>query len=163
MQQLTPEQLFAKYEKTPKDLQNAILSAETSDVISAVAKKYGLNIEQTGNLADEIGLLMLGETHPKDFVSNIYKRLGSDPETTKKIAEEINTQIFAKVKESLKKIHDVGEETPQIIADIKPSPFEQKLEEKVFPPTLVKEVEQAQKEKRYRASADPYKEPPAIK
>lgn len=177
MQPLTPEQLFAKYEKMPKDLQNAILSAETSGVIDAIAKKYGLNIEQTGNLADEIGLLMLGETHPSDFINNLNRRLGADPETTKKIAQEINEQIFSKVKESLRKIHAVDEnEAAAVHAPATPapspqqvrpqtikSPFEQKLEEKVFKPAerpLVKEVEEARKENRYPQSADPYIEPP---
>ncbi|MEK7567281.1 MAG: hypothetical protein AAB527_04085 [Patescibacteria group bacterium] len=96
MQPLTPEQLFAKYEKMPKDLQNAILSAETSGVIDAIAKKYGLNIEQTGNLADEIGLLMLGETHPSDFINNLNRRLGADPETTKKSPKKLTSKFFQK-------------------------------------------------------------------
>ncbi len=189
MQPLTPEQLFAKYEKIPKDLQDAILDAGTSDIIGAITKKYGLNLEQAGNLADEVGLLMLGETNPRDFTANLIKRLETDPEMTKKIAQEINEQIFSKVRESLKKIHGVSEEEKQGAAgpqpaktetpapkpssglgESRPSPFEQKLEDKVFPPkadqplagvpALKKEVEQAQKENRYPSSADPYREPP---
>lgn len=167
--------LTNKFKNLPQDLKDAIFDVANAGAIQAIAKKYGLNIEQTGNLADEIGLLMLGETHPKDFVANLNKRLGADPETTKKVAQEVNEQIFAKVRESLKKIHEVSEVKPeQAIPEPKPepvipapkpvSPFERKLEDKVFappkPPSPSKEVAEAKKENRYPASADPYREPP---
>ncbi|QQG45938.1 MAG: hypothetical protein HYY55_03070 [Candidatus Niyogibacteria bacterium] len=208
MSQLTNEQIFEKYKGLPKELQNAITSIDTADIVQAIGKKYGLQIDKMGELDDETGLLMLGVTHPRDFISNLTGRLGTDPETTKKIAQEINAQIFSKVKESLKKIHAVGEEvisetptapTPFVppvspvapishvpavppeksvetetqtpnreikgteeFKSLKTSPFETRLEEKVFMPgeSLSEETEQARKENRYPDKADPYKEPP---
>lgn len=157
--------LKQKFKGLPADLQDAIFDIDNAAVIEAVAKKYGLNVERAGELADEVGLLMVGAIHPKNFISNLNRRLGTDPETTKKIAQEINEQIFLKVKESLRKIHGVEEESikpPQQPAQTAKSPFEQKLEEKVFKPTerpLVKEVEEAKKENRYPSSEDPYREP----
>ena len=162
------EQVLRKMEKMPQDLREAIFSVDSENVIEAIAKKYGLQIDQAGELADEIGLLMLGVTHPRDFVAKLAKRLGTDSETTRKITEEINSQIFSKVKESLKKIHSVEEAeiippAPAAvpIAPEPKTPFEQKLEEKIFKPGLpaiVKEVLEAKKENRYPDKADPYKE-----
>ena len=161
------ENLIQKFKNLPQDLKDVIFDVDSPNIIRAIAKKYGLQIDQAGELADEIGLLMLGITHPRDFVASLAKRLGTDSETTKKIAEEINAQIFSKVKESLKKIHSVEDKTeiiPSAAAVPTPkTPFEQKLEEKIFKPGLpaiVKEVEQAKKENRYPDKADPYKEPP---
>jgi len=164
------ENLIQKFKNLPQDLKDAIFDVDSPNVVLAIAKKYGLQIDQAGELADEIGLLMLGVTHPRDFVAKLAKRLGTDSETTRKIAEEINSQIFSKVKESLKKIHSVEEAeivppAPAAvpIAPQPKTPFEQKLEEKIFKPGLpaiVKEVEQAKKENRYPDKADPYKEPP---
>ena len=164
-----------KYYSLPKDLQEAIAGINTAETIQAVSKKYGLNIEQAGQLAHEAGLLMFGETSPKDFINNLEKNLNTGRDTAQKIAEEINVQIFAKVRESLKKIHGVREDDktfaapaptpPQQPAQTQTakSPFEQKLEDKVFKPAerpLVKEVEEARKENRYPQAADPYIEPP---
>ncbi len=156
-------------EKLPQDLREAIFSVDSENVIEAVAKKYGLAMDKMGALADEVGLLMMGLSHPKDFVANLQKRLGANEETTKKIAEEINAQIFSKVKESLKKIHSVEEDeivppAPAAVPIVPQpkTPFEQKLEEKVLKPALpalIKEVETAKKENRYPDKADPYKEP----
>jgi len=108
MPKYTPEQLLEFYKKLPKDLQEAILSVNTSSIIQAIGKKYNLPIDKTGELADETGLVMLGLTHPNNYISNLSQRLNTDKETAKKIADEINTQIFAKVREPLKKIHGVS-------------------------------------------------------
>ncbi|HBT81760.1 hypothetical protein A2757_03455 [Candidatus Giovannonibacteria bacterium RIFCSPHIGHO2_01_FULL_48_47] len=101
-------------EKLPKDLQNAISGVDTADAIESIAKKYSLLIDKMGILAEETGLVMLGITHPKDFISNLSQKLGVDRETARKIAEDINQQIFQKVRESLRKIHGIKEEAPSI-------------------------------------------------
>lgn len=158
----TPIELQQKFKKLPENLRDAIFSVDTANIIQAISKKYGLAVDKMGELADEVGLLMLGITHPKDFVANLGSRLGTDAETTQKIAQELNAQIFSKVKESLKKLHGVGEEAlesreqnlesrmpltstppptpaPEIkkvgeFKSLKSSPFEEKLKDKVFPP-----------------------------
>lgn len=186
----TNNEIQQKFKDLPQDLRDAIFSVDTADIIQAIAKRHGLSIDKMGELADEVGLLILGATHPKDFVSHLEKKLDVDVEKVKKIAEEVNTQIFAKIKESLKKMHAMEEEeiikkeetvvqtpepetpTPEpIIPTTQPpvsspqppvsSPFEEKLKEKVFKTEspIKKEVEEAKKERRYPAEADPYREP----
>lgn len=112
MTNLTPEQLKEKYNNLPDDLKEAIFSANSAETIQEIGKKYSLSIEKMGQLADETGLVMLGITHPRDFVPNLSKRLGVDSGTARKIAEDVNEQIFKKVRESLKKLHGITEDKP---------------------------------------------------
>src|SRR3989339_560965 len=79
-------------EKLPKDLQNAISGVDTADAIESIAKKYSLLIDKMGILAEETGLVMLGITHPKDFISNLSQKLGVDRETARKFAENTRNQ-----------------------------------------------------------------------
>lgn len=121
--QYTQQQLREKYENLPEDLKNAIFSVESSDAIQKISKNYGLMIDQMGELASETGLVMLGFTHPKDYIKNLSGRLGVDIETAKKIAQEINVEIFSKIKETLKKLHGISEaETPSEIAPVSKPP-----------------------------------------
>ena len=120
--------------KLPSDLKTAIYSADSSTAIENISKKYGLHIDQMGKLAEETGLVMLGVTHPKDFISNLAGRLGVDQLTAKSIARDVNEQIFKKVRESLMKIHGLAEtpaetpktEKPEVKVEIKvePKPLE---------------------------------------
>lgn len=109
MPKLTPQQLKTKYQSLPQDLRDAILSVDSAEIIQDVGKKYGLAIDKVGELADETGMVMLGVTHPKEFIPNLSRRLGVDKNTARRIAEVINSRIFAKVRESLKKVHEIGE------------------------------------------------------
>ncbi len=108
MANLTPEQLKELYKKLPEDLKDAIFSADSGEALREIAKNKGLAIDKSGELADETGSVMLGLTPPKDFVRNLERRLGVDEKTAREIAAEVNERIFAKVRDSLKKIHGIG-------------------------------------------------------
>lgn len=99
--------------KLPKDLKDAIFSVDSAGIIQETGKKYNLMVDKIGELADETGLVMLGLTHPKDFISNLVRRLEIDAATARKIADEINTRVFKKVRDSLKKLHGINDEKPQ--------------------------------------------------
>lgn len=119
MAKLTPQQLKELYEKLPEDLREAIFSVDSTEAIHVAGQKYNLTVDKIGELADETGLVMLGLTHPKDFIANLAKRLNADKETARKIADEINTQIFSKVRESLKKIHGETSDVFPPTSDVK--------------------------------------------
>lgn len=125
MPTLTPEQLIEKYKKLPKDVQESYFGVDTADVLQRIAKENGLNVEKTGVLADEVGLFMLGITTPSQFMPNLAGRLGIGKDAAKKIGQEINTQIFVKVRESLKKIHNIGQKAnsqEEIPKQVRPFP-----------------------------------------
>lgn len=112
MRSITADRWRELYKKLPQDLQDAIFSVDVTNSIEEIGKKYNLLIDKMGLLADETGMVMLGETHPRDYISNLSQKLGIDKETARKIAEDINQQIFQKVRESLRKIHEITEEVP---------------------------------------------------
>lgn len=91
-----------------------MFDVDSSEVITSIGKKHKLAIDEMGELASETGRVMLGLTHPNNFISNLAQRLGVDKQKAKEIAEDININIFKKVRESLKKIHGIEDgETPK--------------------------------------------------
>jgi hypothetical protein len=183
----TPTEVQTRFQLLPQDLRAAIFSVDTADAIQAISRKYKLTIEAMGQLADEVGYLMLGFAKPENFIGNLQKRLGIDFETARGITEDLNIQIFARVRNSLNRAHVIEEElvvpvpkapsagiggaqppqTPATPATLvspprpstppTPSPFESKLQEKVF--SVNKELAEAQRQSRYPGNADPYREP----
>ena len=165
----TPEEVLKRFRELPDDLQEAIFSAETADVIQALGKKYKLTIDKIGELADEVGYLMLGFINPKDFLSAIQKRLAVDFDVARAITEDLNVQIFGKIRESLKHARMQEENyvvplpppppppTPVTPQEKPATPFESKLEDKVF--SAQKELSEAREKKLYPGGEDPYREP----
>lgn len=139
MANLTPEQLKEKYKSLPQDVQDAIFAVDSATVIQKVGRKYNLPIDKVGELADEAGLLMLGVTHPKDFMLNLTRRLKMNKEEIRDITKEINEKIFSKIRASLKKIHGIEDEKQEEKVSIsqeeigKIAPISDIMEEKTLP------------------------------
>lgn len=106
----TLEQLREKLHNLPEDVQDAIFAVETTEAIGTIQKKYQLHIDQAGELAEEVGLVMLGLTRPFDFVSRIATRLRITQLVASQITKDINEAIFNPIKESLKQIHSLNEQ-----------------------------------------------------
>ena len=98
------------YEKLPHDIQELLYSESISIVMDSIANKYKLPLEREGDLAASVGFVLYGILHPKDFITELSNKLGIDKETAKKIADDVNQQIFQKVRVSLRKIHGITEE-----------------------------------------------------
>src|SRR3989338_2856841 len=109
MQNYTDQQISQMYDNLPEDLKDSIFSVDTTSVVNEIGRKYGLAIDKIGDLANETGMVMLGVTHPNEFIGNLADRLEVDKEKARAIAQEINEQIFKKVRESLRKIHNIRE------------------------------------------------------
>ncbi len=130
MAEYTNEQLIEMYHKLPKDVQEAILSVDTSEAIREIGEKHKLMIDKMGDLADETGLVMLGIIHPGQYVSHLIERLGINQETAQEIAEEVNNRILFPIRDSLRKIQEEKEVTaelpeiskPEIPAEVGPRP-----------------------------------------
>src|SRR3989338_1723288 len=109
MKNFTEEQIETMYKNLPNDLKTVFFSANKDETIESIGRKHNLNIEQIGDLANETGMVMLGVTHPNEFIGNLADRLEVDKEKARAIAGEINEQVFKKVRESLRKIHNMRE------------------------------------------------------
>lgn len=100
-----PQEIEERFERLPEPLKEAMLGVENSECIFEVGKKFGLTIEQIGFLAEEAGYVVLGLTHPKDFVGRLAQHLRVDDTKAKALAQAINHQVFFPLREILKNTH----------------------------------------------------------
>ncbi len=94
MKEYTAEELQAKFEQLPRELQEAISSTKIHDLIKHIGEEQGLMIDQIGELVDQVGLVMLGLTKGSGFVDNISSNLAITPEKARVIADRVNTDVF---------------------------------------------------------------------
>ncbi len=105
----TENQLFEKFRTLPDDIRQSFVSFDTLDVLGKITGKYKLHIDQGGALSEQVGLLMLGVTRPRDFLANIQTALNIPIETAGEIVKEVNDKIFFPIRQSLKEIHNLAE------------------------------------------------------
>lgn len=101
------EELLKRYEALPQDLKDTMMSVETAETIFEIGKKFGLNIEKTGKLAEEIGFVILGVIPSKDFIGDLKDILEVDGDKALGVAAEANHRIFLKIRDALKTMHGV--------------------------------------------------------
>jgi len=106
MDENTKKIIEEQLEKLPKDIRDAILSADLPEKFKTIANKHKLRIDQGGTLETETMLVMLGLEHPDDYTSNLKKEAGMSDEEAEKIAEEVSRTIFLPIRASLQKLHE---------------------------------------------------------
>ncbi|OGZ47518.1 MAG: hypothetical protein A3J55_03460 [Candidatus Ryanbacteria bacterium RIFCSPHIGHO2_02_FULL_45_17b] len=99
--------ILDQLDKLPPELKDAIFSNANAEKMADIGKQHGLLIDKVGEMTNETGLLMLGVTHPNEFVGNLAERLLVDRQTASKIADDINREIFAPVREHLRAMFGV--------------------------------------------------------
>ena len=102
----TKEILKDQFKKLPKDIQDAILAVDLRSKMQFITKKNNLHVDQAETLENEAVFVMLGLEHPDNLVANIAKHVEVSEEKAEAIAEDLNREIFLKVRESLKKIFE---------------------------------------------------------
>ncbi len=120
---LTPEQIkkiqaidhplirqrYVKFYQLPADLQDIMFSEETANKIWKIGKEDNqFSDDQLRWLAYFTGLVILGETPLNQFSQKIQEKCRVDETKAKNIIQEIAKEIFAPVKESLKKVLNHG-------------------------------------------------------
>ena len=101
------------YANLPQDLKDALYSIDFAKTIQTIGTDQGLLIDQTGKLAEEIGFVMLGITHPDKFADAIARKLSIPTDKATAITKEVNEKIFLSIRASLQKIHSgegIGED-----------------------------------------------------
>lgn len=106
----TEEQIKSFFEKLPKDVQTAVSSVEVASGLQKVGEKYKLHVDKIDELFDETTLVMLGLTHPKDYLNNLKRRLEIPENLAREMVNDVNEQIFKPIRGSLMKIHEVSKE-----------------------------------------------------
>ncbi len=116
------EEVEERFRRLPEPLKEQMMSAENSERIFEVGKKFGLTVEQIGFLAEESGYVVLGLTHPNDFVPRVKDHLRVDEQKAKSIAQEINHQVFFPLREMLKNTHQFELTQDKIQQQSSPTP-----------------------------------------
>ncbi len=106
----TDEEFDKEFNALPEDVREAMTAVNTVNIMVEIKTKYNLHVDQLKELSTETGMLMLGATHPQEFIGKIEAALHIPNENAKQIAAEINEKIFRPVRESLMQIHEMGEE-----------------------------------------------------
>ena len=98
--------LKARFEQLPEDVRGAITATPWREKLKKISEKHNLHIDQAGHLGEETAIVMFGLDHTDNLVANIAKHVEVSEEKAKAIAEDLNREIFLKVRESLKKIFE---------------------------------------------------------
>ncbi len=102
--------LEEKIKQLPEEMQEALTSVETADIIKAISAKHGLKVDQEGVLFDLTAYVMLGLMPSKEFVKNFSKEAGVDEATAKAVAEDINKEVFDKIRSSMRALEEKSDE-----------------------------------------------------
>ncbi len=118
---VSEKEMVQQYEKLPLKLKEALRSVDSAKKVVDIGRKYALHVDKIGELGAETGMVILGFTHPGQFLPHLSRRLGLSEEKVKLVAQEINTEVFLKIREALKQIHEeTVPPTPSSPIPIKP-------------------------------------------
>lgn len=108
----SPQQLIEMRRALPPKLLDVYTSETTTDKVMAIAEKHGLNVEQSGQLVNEIGYALLGATPLNELSGKIEGAVGISNEVAGLVVKDINTEIFGPIREDLKNVgsQEGGEE-----------------------------------------------------
>ena len=104
----TPEQLEEKFDMLPENVRKTLNSVDVEKHILSIGRSHKLHVDILDELADETGLVMLGLTHPRNYVEHLRERLGISNDEAVSLARDVNAQIFSPIREALKKVHGLA-------------------------------------------------------
>ena len=164
----TPQEIDDRFKQLPADVQQAIEASRVGEKITEVGKKYGLHIDQLGGLEDTTFFVMLGFANPQEFAQDIAKATHTTPEVAEQIAQELNTSLFASIRQSMQQF--TGQADARGSSSAMPptsAPVSLSKEDEVLTKTMISSSKTidlsapapagAPEQKKYRT--DPYREP----
>lgn len=104
------QQIEERFKKLPKDIQSLLASEDLGLITQVIGEDVGITPEQALDVEDGVVTVLMGFSHPKDFIRNIQTKIGVDQEKARAIAERVNEEIFQQVKDSLKIVHGIKDE-----------------------------------------------------
>lgn len=104
--------LIKRFEMLPKNVQSLVIGNEIAKIISPLAAKYDLHIDQSGMLAETSILVMLGLVKTTDFISELERSLGLTKIKAGDLAYEVDQKLFKPIREDLKRVAEVKSAEP---------------------------------------------------
>ncbi len=103
----------------PEEIKEAILNNDIGSKLNAITKKHGLHIDQAASLEMETVMVMVGMVRSDEYIDNLMEELRISREKVAEIVTDVNTMIFADIKNSLQKMN---EQIKKEDAEEKPKP-----------------------------------------
>ncbi len=119
--------LEEKFKQLPEDIQIALTSTEISKEIKNIADKNNLLLDQAAILFDLTSYVMLGLVPSKEFASTLSKEANIDMGKAIAVTQEINTQVFAKIRSSMQNLQSTRENVETETAIPNSSPIPEKM------------------------------------
>jgi len=101
----TANELKARFELLPKELQDTITSSDYQMKLFELAKKYKLTYDKLGQLEVETTMVLLGMTPTEEYEEDLNEQLGINGEILSGLIKDINDQVFFPIREQLKKVY----------------------------------------------------------
>lgn len=98
----TPEEIKKRVAELPPEVRAVLYSPDMDRVLQKVGKKFELHLDQLGEVETETVDVMIGFTPTGEFAKNIAEALETDLPKAQNIAEAISTELFSKIRESMK-------------------------------------------------------------
>lgn len=152
----TFEEISEAYKRLPDDIKEAINHLEPEGLLSQIGRKHGLQVDQLGELADATALVMIGLEPMAGFIPSLTDRLKLPAEKVRAIADEVNTEIFIKIRESLQALEETRRQNPTTSSGGTNQLFAQKMG-KLF--RLPREEIDLEMQTPTEIKNDPYREP----
>ncbi|MGB9743558.1 MAG: hypothetical protein ACPLW9_02510 [Minisyncoccales bacterium] len=100
-QEYTREQFWEIFQKLPRELQEAIFSAETADYIRDICLRNKIGGDIISEVARYTGRVLMGILTIEEFQKLLTTKLKIEEDVAKNIFHEINRFIFNPVRDSL--------------------------------------------------------------
>jgi hypothetical protein len=101
-------------QQTPLEFKKLADSVELYDQSEAIGAKFGLHIDQVGELDAEIRDVLNGVSASSDFSKHIIERLEIDRKLADQIVAEVNTAVFGALREQMQSSSISNEEKTTI-------------------------------------------------
>lgn len=103
--QYSKEELWAAYQKLPKEIKDVVFADETLDQIEKICKQNNVSEEEQITSVTKCIKNVLFGLLPPDEVQKSLEELNLDKKAAKKILQEISQVIFAPIKAILNKMY----------------------------------------------------------
>lgn len=105
MLNITKQQALNRWDNLPIILREAMFSERNADILWSVCKEQHLSEDKIRIVANFVGDVIMGFTHPEDLAKEIKEALGINIEIANSISVEINRKIFMPLKSEIDKVY----------------------------------------------------------
>ncbi len=95
--------------KLPPEIKEVLSKADWSAKMTEIGKKYQLHLDQLGAFQTETMLVLIGLTHPNQYMEELKKHLNVSEGLATTLAGEVNEQILKGVRQKLIETYNSGE------------------------------------------------------